>query len=474
MPICNLVSQTATTALTDEVKKTPRLPPEVWALIANHSTLDTFVALRQTSSMVRSITMSTPQLQHQLAQMKPYTRTIPEKAGRYSARFEEEKRLLLDSEFKNTIILQRNYARGRMRCESARHVSNERIENILFSYGSNYMATSHADGSLRIVEECGFFQPVHLDGGTVVHSAAEAFAPDDDCLVTIGRDRTVRFLLLPTKEFRSKIIAVRNVGSEIKGQTVAIAYAPARNGLLLACSGGSVMELKHDQALRLEDETNRKFELHEIVTAETSNPPDDAEETGDAFFDAKFTRDGLLLATQNECYNQLRLWDLQSAPVASKTITTKNQIILDFEFSSEGSFLAGVSDENDVYVWCTRTGNQVCKMTSNDAIMRRVVFSPDSQFLATVSDESEVCIWDLRDMKNPRSAQVLGIRQIGAEQSTGVDEVHLSQIVFSPDGRFLALAFSDGAVQRCDFLEHVLPTSEGTAQEWVGAASVHG
>ncbi|RYF36552.1 MAG: hypothetical protein EOO38_27535, partial [Cytophagaceae bacterium] len=279
------------------------------------------------------------------------------------------------------------------------------------------------------------------------------FTPDGDCLVTVSKSGTLRSLLL-NADGASRTEVIRNAHPQDKGWAVAIGHSARKNSTFIALSSGVVFAVGKIRMRGPDGNQVLVYARQEIINSTNNGVTAEDEENGEAFWYADFTRDGTLLATRNEEGNLLRLWDLQAEQIRPRTLsTTFGHTAYDFKFSDDGRFLAGISSKDDVCVWCTRSGEQIFNLQGDGSDLFVTSFSPDNQFLATASRDGQVFVWDLRDAQQPRSIKLSGIRQIDTEDGEEVEGTSIQQIIFRPDGRYLALVFSDNFIQMCDFLQ---------------------
>jgi WD40 repeat protein len=98
-------------------------------------------------------------------------------------------------------------------------------------------------------------------------------------------------------------------------------------------------------------------------------------------------------------------------------------------YSPDGKRLASASADNTVKVWDAQTGQALLSLQGHTGVVNSVAFSPDGKRLATSSDDGrvqqagEVKVWDA---------------QTGKELLEIKDSKGGHQVVFSPDGKYLA------------------------------------
>jgi WD40 repeat protein len=105
-------------------------------------------------------------------------------------------------------------------------------------------------------------------------------------------------------------------------------------------------------------------------------------------------------------------------------------------FSPDGRMLAALNNRDDVIVWEVLTGKERARFpTARIGYSGRLAFSPDHRYLAVASPvfgEETLRVWDLATNKE-----------------VGPFPGHLgavTNVAFSPNGRCLATASSDGTV----------------------------
>ncbi|HSD84452.1 MAG TPA: hypothetical protein VLG46_11360, partial [Anaerolineae bacterium] len=64
-------------------------------------------------------------------------------------------------------------------------------------------------------------------------------------------------------------------------------------------------------------------------------------------------------------------------------------------FSPDGHVIA-TSNQNDVILWDTNSGQRLTQLKGHAASIRRIVFSPDGQILATSSSDGTVRLWGIQ------------------------------------------------------------------------------
>src|SRR5262249_25115536 len=156
--------------------------------------------------------------------------------------------------------------------------------------------------------------------------------------------------------------------------------------------------------------------------------------------DAEFSHDGTKLASGSYDHT-VRIWDatpLNGDPQAALCVTLPGhtQLVTGVAFSPDGRWLASSSRDGTVNVWETSIGSGTRRDFTHRHALRghsgpvsSVAFSSDQRTLASGNWDKSVKLWDLGA---PVGRSLTELRTIPCAQ-------RVSGIVFSPDGRLLAV-----------------------------------
>jgi WD40 repeat protein/serine/threonine protein kinase len=260
---------------------------------------------------------------------------------------------------------------------------------------------------------CSFDQTARLwDGKTGEHIAtlhghsgrvlAIAFSPDGTRLVSGSQDHTLR------------------LWDAANGQLIAVLCGHASDVLNVAYSpdGSLIASGSSDRTARIWDA--RLAERNGILRGHK-----------DFVYGVAFHPDGERLAS-GSWDGTIRLWDASSGQEQAVLRPEKKALIYSVAFDPSGKWLASLGRDNTVRLWDVERREQVHQWSvpTDHYQDGRLAFSPTGNLLAACSKDGPVHVWEVRSR-----AEWAVLK--GHEQP-----VH--DVVFSPDGSWLASSGSDG------------------------------
>ena len=121
--------------------------------------------------------------------------------------------------------------------------------------------------------------------------------------------------------------------------------------------------------------------------------------------------------------------------------------------SPDGQLAASASGDRTAALWDVRTGALRHKLRGHDSSVKHVVFSPDGQLLASGGEgDQSIRLWDTRAGRLQHTCFVTGRPRPPLDPFDG----GMTRVVFSPDGRTLAVEICDDRVWLWDVATGVL------------------
>ncbi len=192
-----------------------------------------------------------------------------------------------------------------------------------------------------------------------------------------------------------------------------------------------------------------------------------------------FSPDGKLIAAaggEPQREGEIKIWDIQSRRLL-KTIRGHKDCIYSIAWSPNGKLIASGSYDKSVKLWDAIDGKELRTLQDHIDAVFGVAFSPDGKRLASASQDRTVKIWDVATGRrlytlsdaldgltsvaySPSGDQVAAVGydktiyiwRLGEDdghlgQSLIADEESLLALVWSPDGKTIVTASSDGSIR---------------------------
>ena len=133
-----------------------------------------------------------------------------------------------------------------------------------------------------------------------------------------------------------------------------------------------------------------------------------------------FSPDGKVLASASKD-NTVRLWNATTG-AWKQTLEGHGDSVNAVAFSPDGKVLASASYDNTVRLWNATTGAWKQTLEGHSDWVNAVAFSLDGKVLASASSDDTVRLWDATT---------------GAWKQTFETSIHISNLLFLEDGRYL-------------------------------------
>lgn len=326
-----------------------------------------------------------------------------------------------------------------------------KITNLEFSSDSKILATASEDGKIKIWKSDGtllhtlFKEDIDGGHGSIIRdysSNIAVFHPNATVIASVKGDNTIQLWKIDG----TYLDTLDAPGSRI------IRYSP--DGKMLATDAHLELSDRNSVTLFKENGT--------IISKLIGH--------SDRIVDISFSPDSKTVATASDD-KTLRLWKTDGNLV--NTIKIYSKKVEKIIFSPDGKTILSLGqdikpnqenqilNEYDVIKLWETNGKLIKRITGDSYEFKNVTFSPDGQIIAT-SGNSSVKLWTL-DGK-----QVMEYRTAYGKEP--------GKIAFSPDGRFLAVAYDDGTVEikdasldglialGCDWIKDYLNTHSAQKQ----------
>jgi WD40 repeat protein len=293
------------------------------------------------------------------------------------------------------------------------------VWSIAFSPRSDVLATASWDGTIRLWDaatgrELGKFKK-HDESVNVL-----VFAPDGESLISAGLDGRLNYWAPDVPA----ISPYATIG-RYQGQVWVATFSPDGNKLL---TGGA------NHALTMWDLTDRKQQLspksYEVTRCATFSP------------------NGRLFATGGND-GKIDLWDSASGEKKA-TLQRHPGAVSAVVFSPDGTTLVSACDGKVIKIWDIASQTEKHQWRGHNEQIYCAAVSPDGRILATGGGNwaadvpGELVVWNMTD---------------GTHVKIPAHRLSIWTVAFSPDGKWLATASSDGIVKIWNIANHSLERS---------------
>ncbi|MFF8267219.1 helix-turn-helix domain-containing protein [Streptomyces sp. NPDC016562] len=287
-----------------------------------------------------------------------------------------------------------------------------RVNALAYATDGSTLVSAGADRTVRLWDPAEA-RPLAVLTGHTDEVLGAAFAPDGRTVATGGVDRTVRLW----------DVAGRRMSATLTGHSDDV------NGVAYTPDGTTVVSAGGDGTTRLWDVAGGR------LTATLAGHTDYV--LGVAVDGA-----GAVLATAG--FDQsVVLWDLRGAVLASRPFTE----VWHAAYSPDGKLLATADSDHSVRLWDVAGRRVVATFPGRGETVLSVAFSPDGRTLAAAGSEGTIRLWDA-SARPPAASPTSAVSATPATLAGAAGTVF--SVAFSPDGRTLASAGSDGAVRLWD------------------------
>ena len=153
----------------------------------------------------------------------------------------------------------------------------------------------------------------------------------------------------------------------------------------------------------------------------------------DCIYSVAWSPDGKVIASGS--YDRMvKLWDASTGKEL-RNLQDHIDAVFGVAFSPDGKRLASASQDRTVKIWDVASGKRLYTLSDAADGLTSVAYSPAGDRVAAVGYDKTIYIWDLADADGHLA------------QSLIADEDSLLALVWSPDGKTIVTASSDGSIR---------------------------
>jgi len=153
----------------------------------------------------------------------------------------------------------------------------------------------------------------------------------------------------------------------------------------------------------------------------------------DCIYSVAWSPDGKLIASAS--YDRMvKLWDASTGKEL-RNLQDHIDAVFAVAFSPDGKRLASASQDRTVKIWDVATGKRLYTLSDAADGLTSIAYSPSGDKVAAAGYDKTIYVWDLSDADGRLS------------QSLIADEESLLALVWSPDGKVIVTASSDGSIR---------------------------